>query len=107
MSACRVIWLIFCGVLGVVGAVAAFSWSVSAMILLLICAAATGACAAGGPLRWRPVRNIGTETYGKDVGGPGSREGLRRWLRSWRTFPFRGSRFAMAVSGLVRAVGRP
>jgi hypothetical protein len=46
MSAYRIIWLIVCGVLGVVGAVVAFSWSVSAMILLFICAAATGGVVA-------------------------------------------------------------
>jgi hypothetical protein len=46
MSAYRVVWLIFCGVLGVAGAVVAFSLSVSAMIVLFICAAATGGLVA-------------------------------------------------------------
>jgi hypothetical protein len=46
MSAYRVVWLIICGVLGVAGAVVAFSLSVSAMIMLFICAAATGGLVA-------------------------------------------------------------
>jgi hypothetical protein len=46
MSAYRVFWLFFCGVLGAVGAVMAFTWSLSNVIMLLVLAALTGAVVA-------------------------------------------------------------
>ncbi|TCM39499.1 hypothetical protein [Kribbella sp. VKM Ac-2568] len=46
MRAYRVCWLFFCGVLGALGGVAAFTWSLSIVLLLLICASSTGGIVA-------------------------------------------------------------
>jgi hypothetical protein len=46
MKAYRVFWLLFCGVLGALGAVMAFTWSLTNVIMLLILAALTGAVVA-------------------------------------------------------------
>lgn len=46
MRVYRVLWLFFCGVLGAVGAVMAFTWSLSTVIMLLVLAALTGGVVA-------------------------------------------------------------
>ncbi|TDU87864.1 hypothetical protein EV138_1398 [Kribbella voronezhensis] len=46
MSAYRIFWSFFCGVLGAVGAVMAFTWSLSSVIMLLVLAAVTGGVVA-------------------------------------------------------------
>jgi hypothetical protein len=46
MRAYRVFWWLFCGVLGALGAVMAFTWSLSSVILLLVLAALMGAVVA-------------------------------------------------------------
>ncbi|TDW79529.1 hypothetical protein [Kribbella sp. VKM Ac-2566] len=62
MKAYRVFWLLFCGVFGALGAVMAFTWSLTNVIMLLILAALIGAVVAmvaladpDGPSR--PPRN--------------------------------------------------
>jgi hypothetical protein len=46
MRAYRVFWLFFCGVLGALGAVMAFTWSLSSVIMLLVLASLTGGVVA-------------------------------------------------------------
>jgi hypothetical protein len=46
MRAYRVFWLFFCGVLGALGAVVAFTWSLSTLIMLFVCALLTGGVVA-------------------------------------------------------------
>ncbi|MFC5262816.1 hypothetical protein ACFPJ1_11940 [Kribbella qitaiheensis] len=46
MRAYRVGWLFFCGVVSALGTVAAFTWSLSIVILLFICASSTGGVVA-------------------------------------------------------------
>jgi hypothetical protein len=46
MKAYRVIWMLFCGVLGALGAVMAFTWSLTTIILMLFLAALTGGVVA-------------------------------------------------------------
>jgi hypothetical protein len=46
MRAYRVFWLFFCGVLGALGTVVAFTWSLSTVILLFVCAFLTGGVVA-------------------------------------------------------------
>jgi hypothetical protein len=46
MKAYRVVWVLFSGVLGTLGAVMAFTWSLSTVILMLILAALAGAFVA-------------------------------------------------------------
>jgi hypothetical protein len=46
MRAYRVFWLFFCGVLGTLGTAVAFTWSLSTIILLFVCAFLTGGVVA-------------------------------------------------------------
>ncbi len=46
MRAYRVFWSLFCGVLGALGTIMAFTWSLASVIMLLILAALTGAVVA-------------------------------------------------------------
>lgn len=46
MRAYRVFWLFFCGALGALGMVMAFTWSLATIIMLVVCAALTGGVVA-------------------------------------------------------------
>jgi len=46
MKVYRVFWMVFCGVLGVLGAVMAFTWSLANVIMLVVLAALVGAVVA-------------------------------------------------------------
>jgi hypothetical protein len=84
MRAYRVSWLLFCGVLGAVGAVMAFTWSLSSVIMLLVLAALTGAVVAlvaladpDGPTRLpRDKRRIVARSTALAAGGTVSFVGL-------------------------------
>jgi hypothetical protein len=84
MRAYRVFWLLFCGVLGALGAVMAFTWSLSSVIMLLVLASITGAVVAmvalanpDGPTRSpRDRRRIVARSTALTAGGTVSFIGL-------------------------------
>ncbi|MEV0801572.1 hypothetical protein AB0I34_28015 [Kribbella sp. NPDC050281] len=84
MRAYRVVWVLFCAVLGALGAVTALSWSLTNVIVLLVLAALTGAVVAmvaladpDGPSRLpRDRRRIVSTSTALAAGGTVSLIGL-------------------------------
>jgi len=84
MRAYRVVWVLFCGVLGALGAVMAFTWSLSSVILMVILGSLTGGVVAmvaltdpTGPTRHpRDRRRIVATSTALTAGGTVSFVGL-------------------------------